>query len=393
MLLQRLVLVLVIAWSTIFMVGMIASLIPGDEGITNWKGRPVVNDFVVFYGGAVLAARGEAEAVYDTAALQRVLRERMPVEPPALGWFYPPTYLLFLLPLAWLGYFPALWLWSVACTGVLMGAVRGLVSHWHAPLFVPLSPLVVYSMAHGQNGALSAALLGAGLALIARHPTLAGIAFGLLSYKPHLALVVPLCLLAGRHFRALGGMLVSVVGLIVLSLLWFGIEPWLALPHAVGHQGGAVFDKVPGNWARIPTLLTLTRQLGGGALGAWVVQLVGALGAMAVAAWVWRHSLVPAARVLALCAATLLATPYSWDYDTTILVLPLALLVWQGWQQGFGWGLLSVVLGLWVTGPALPILSEAAGFQLGPLLWLLLLAYAVRLTRCSRGGATSKSGL
>lgn len=391
--LLRLLVVLVLAGSTIFMYGGIATLIPARDGFTNWLGRPVVNDFVVFYGGAVLAGRGDAATVYDPEALQDALRERLPVEPPAMGWFYPPTYLLLLLPLGLLGYLPALWVWSVACTGALMAAVRGLVNHWHAPLFVPLSPLVVDSMANGQNGALSAALLGAGLALTVRHPVLAGIAFGLLSYKPHLALVVPFCLLAGRHFRALGVMLATALGFIVLSLLCFGIEPWLAFPDGIARQGGEVFVQVPDNWPRMPTLLTLARQLGGGAVWIWSVQVVGAVTAAVVAAWVWRKSMEPVARVLAVTAATLLATPYAWDYDTAILVLPLALLIWQGWQQGFSWGLVAVVTGLWAIGPMIKLLSAAAGFQLGPLLWLGLLGYAAYLAKQARGwGAGNESG-
>ncbi len=373
------------------MMGSIASLIPERDGFTNWKGRPVVNDFVVFYGGAVLAAQGNAAKAYDRDALVGVLRERLPVEPPSsLGWFYPPIYLLFLLPLGWLGYLPALWLWSATCTGALMAAVRVLVNHWHAPYFVPLSPLVVYSVAHGQNGTLSAALFGVGLALTGRHPVAAGVAFGLLSYKPQLALIVPFCLLAGRHFRALGVMSMTMLSLILLSIICFGIEPWLAFPEGVAVHGGEVFAQVPGNWARMPTLLTLARQLGAGVIGAWAIQLGGAVVSLMAAAWVWRHAQEQTVRALALTAATLLATPHSWDYDTTILVLPLALLVWQGWQQGFGWGLLAVVMGLWVVGPALPLLSEAVGFQLGPVLWLGLLCYAVYLVRRVRGiGADS----
>jgi alpha-1,2-mannosyltransferase len=248
-------------------------------------------------------------------------------------------------------------------------------------LFGPLCPPVVFSIATGQNGALSAALLGTGLALTVRHPVPAGIAFGLLSYKPQLALVVPFCLLAGRHFRTLGVMMATVLGLIVLSLFCFGLEPWLAFPDGVARQGGEVFVQVPANWARMPTLLTLARQLGGGTVTVWAVQMAGAVVAAVVAAWVWRHSMEPAARVLALTAATLLATPYAWDYDTAILVLPLALLVWQGWKQGFSWGLVAVVMGLWMMGLPLSLLSRAVGFQLGPLLWLGLLGYAVYLTR------------
>ena len=59
-------------------------------------------------------------------------------------------------------------------------------------------PATFINLFHGQNGFLNAALLGAALLALDRRPVVAGILFGLLSYKPHLGLLVPLALLAGR---------------------------------------------------------------------------------------------------------------------------------------------------------------------------------------------------
>lgn len=45
-------------------------------------------------------------------------------------------------------------------------------------------PAVLINIRHGQNGFLTAALLGGALAVLERRPLLAGILFGLLAYKP-----------------------------------------------------------------------------------------------------------------------------------------------------------------------------------------------------------------
>jgi len=50
----------------------------------------------------------------------------------------------------------------------------------------------------GQNGFLSAALLGGGLVILERFPLTGGMLLGALSYKPHLAALIPVALLAGR---------------------------------------------------------------------------------------------------------------------------------------------------------------------------------------------------
>ena len=53
---------------------------------------------------------------------------------------------------------------------------------------------------HGQNGFLSAAILGGGLLCLNRFPFIAGFIFGFLTYKPHLAILVPVVLAAGKHW-------------------------------------------------------------------------------------------------------------------------------------------------------------------------------------------------
>ncbi|MGN5509364.1 glycosyltransferase 87 family protein, partial [Campylobacter coli] len=60
-------------------------------------------------------------------------------------------------------------------------------------------PAVWVTEGHGQNAFLTTALMGAGLAGLETRPWLAGVAFGLLTFKPHLGLLIPvLLLLNGR---------------------------------------------------------------------------------------------------------------------------------------------------------------------------------------------------
>ena len=54
----------------------------------------------------------------------------------------------------------------------------------------------------GQNGFLTAALIGGTLYLMPVRPVLAGICLGLLTYKPQYGLLFPIVLVAAGHWRA-----------------------------------------------------------------------------------------------------------------------------------------------------------------------------------------------
>src|SRR5262249_38371160 len=78
----------------------------------------------------------------------------------------------------------------------------------------------------GQNGFLTAALLIGGVLCIDRRPVLAGILFGLLTFKPHLGLVLPFVLLALRAWRVIGVAVLTTCVLVAVSVVLFGLEPW-----------------------------------------------------------------------------------------------------------------------------------------------------------------------
>ena len=109
-----------------------------------------------------------------------------------------------------------------------MVVVRLITPNWYSPLLVPLCLPVAYTMVAGQNGNLTAAVIGAGLIMLPRSAIFAGILFGLLVYKPQLAVVIPFCLIAGSYYRALFSMMVTALSLGLLSWLVFGADAWIA---------------------------------------------------------------------------------------------------------------------------------------------------------------------
>ena len=97
------------------------------------------------------------------------------------------------LLLAFSAAFAALAVWTLGLFGVLAAVTLSAVApheRGYALTALALSPACLINAIGGQNGFLSAALLLGGTLLIDRRPILAGVLFGLLTFKPHLGLVL-----------------------------------------------------------------------------------------------------------------------------------------------------------------------------------------------------------
>ena len=68
---------------------------------------------------------------------------------------------------------------------------------------------------------------------------------------------------------------------------------------------------------------------------AYAAQGIVTLGIAAALVWLWRSQAAFALKAAALCIATLLATPYSLDYDMMLLAPAIAFLAVDGLERGF----------------------------------------------------------
>lgn len=324
------------------------------------------NDFLEFWVAATLTLAGNAAAVYDFSQFQPALTTAAGA-PFLTPWFYPPIYLLMVLPFGLLPYYAAMALWLMINLGIYLWVVRAIAPHpltlWLALAF----PGALLNLDYGQNGLLSTALLGGGLLLLSRSPYLAGILLGLLWYKPNLALLIPVALIAGRCWRALGASLATALVLALGSGLIFGWQVWgefwrvLPQPLEAMKTGAAALEQMP-------TVLSMARMAGGSLTLASVFQVIVALMVLGMTIWVWAQGAPLALRASLLVLGTLLFTPYASQYELARLALPLA---WVGWEvaaQHVGPGeKLFLVLG-WLTPMISAALAKAHLVQVIPLL-------------------------
>jgi hypothetical protein len=177
----------------------------------------------------------------------------------------------------------------------------------------------------GQNGFLSAGLVAWGLYWLEKKPVLAGIAIGLLSFKPQLGVLFPLVLLAGREWRCLISAMATVCFLVLTSLLVYGTEAWLAWAQALvrAHQelGQAGLEHL----LKVTSFYSWVRQWGGSQTEAEMVQGMVAVG-IALCLWkVWRSPVARSSKYALLILGALMVSPYVLEYDLTWLA------VWGAW--------------------------------------------------------------
>jgi hypothetical protein len=291
-------------------------------------------------------------------------------------WFYPPSFLIFLLPFAPLGFAASYFAFQFFSGGLLTIALgKGAdnrVSARYVAIGVLLSPAATSNFIDGQCAFLIAALIVIGVRLLERRPILAGIVLGLLTVKPQFCLLVPVALLGVGQWRSVLAAACSALALAAASAIIFGLDIWIWwVPQAIDNLVSPdpkwiSFGRIWGHsvWA-CAVLLGLPQKV------ASILQLV-AIAASAIATFLaFRSSLSRDKKLAVLLAATILAAPHSGPYDATLLVTAVGLWLaanaeaprFRDWILG---------LGIWMVPLLSPAVYVPAG-RLSPLLTVVLI--------------------
>lgn len=290
-------------------------------------GGGLPTDFVNVWAAGHMALAGHAASVYDWPAHKAV--EVMALGHPFagyFGWHYPPTFLFVAMGLALLPYTVAQLLWSFGTFLIYLVAMRAVIGDRAGWLLAAAFPAVLCNFVVGQNGFLSAALFGAGLLFIERRPVVAGVLIGLLSFKPHLGLLIPVALIAGGYWRVIFTAAIVATFWAAISLAAFGVDAWLGFAANIGHTSQAFLSDGWADWGKLQTAFGLVRILGGSESLAWGAQTVFALSAAACVALIWHSRADYEIKAATLATGALLATPYLYTYDLVVLAIPLAFL-------------------------------------------------------------------
>ena len=331
-----------------------------SHGGVDRLGKPLGPDFVSFWTASSLALQGRATEAYDVARHWAAQKALFGPNVAYTAFFYPPPYLLVCLPLALLPYLWSLALW-LAATGL---AYWRALSAFAGPRFDKLAllafPGFLVNAGHGQNGFLSAALIGAGALWLDKRPIVAGLCLGALVYKPQLAVMIPIALIAARRWTAFAAAAASAGALLCVSWIVWGDAVWRAF-FAAAPLARASLERDFVGYEKMQSAFAAVRLLHGGLTLAYALQALTMFAAAAALFWLHRRRFRSPAEGSAMVAAALFASPFLLDYDLTLLAIPLAWSAREASRAGFAPGEKSVLALAYV----LPLFSRLAAGALG----------------------------
>lgn len=430
-----------------------AFLVVTAHGGVDRQGRPLGTDFSNVYAAGTYVLEGKPAAPFDPPRQDAREQDIFGKATPFYGWHYPPYFLFIAGALAELPYGMALAAWQVSTLllylvmiwrifspsprtrGEGVGGLRppsveqerdakhryderasppgsekrkrpltvaslDLTPHvvrGEILLLALAYPAVLINIGHGQNGFLTAALLGGALIILDRRPIAAGILIGLLVYKPQFGLMIPLALIAGGYWRSFGAAAATVVALTLVTTLAFGAEVWPAFKASTEFSRTVVLEQGQTGWYKIQSLFSWARMWGAPIPLAYALQgaLTVALGIAIVR--LWRSTAAVALKSAALCLAAILATPYSLDYDMMVLAPAIAFFAADGLRRGFGPWEKTTLAALWLVPLVTRSVAEATLIPLGvPAMlatFMLVLWRSERERALSRGFTSRRSTL
>ncbi|MGB8366542.1 MAG: glycosyltransferase family 87 protein [Rhizomicrobium sp.] len=295
--------------------------------ILDSHGRPILDDFVVFWSAGQAALKGTALAVYDAHRLHAA-------EAAAIGhgfggwlvWSYPPLFLFVAAMLASLPYAWAFILWIATTLALYAGVAAAIAERRIAFVVACAMPWVLRVLMIGQNGLLTSALIGLVLLNLEKRPALAGLILGLLSYKPQFGILFPLALAAGGYWRAFGWAAVGMLLWNGLAGAVFGFGTFGTFLHAlsVTTDTHLVHDAI--GWSKLQSVFGLAHFLGASGAAAWAAQALVSTSIAIGVVLCWRGPAPFSLKAALLAAATVLVTPYIFVDDLPILAVAIAFL-------------------------------------------------------------------
>ena len=300
------------------------------------NGLGIPTDFVNVWAAGRLVLDGLPAQAYDWDIQKQVEVAKLGQDFVGyFAWHYPPPFLFVASLLAQLPYQAAYIGWVVVSFLPFLVAMRAIVGRDFGYLLAVAIPMAFINALVGQNGFLTAALIGGALYLIPVRPVLAGICLGLLTYKPQYGLLFPIALIAAGHWRVFISAAVTAVVLATASWLAFGIESWLAFFHWMPKFSQTFLTEGKAPWWKLQSIFSMVRYFGGSEPLGWAFQWVLTASVAVVLALIWRSRVPYTLKAAALAAGTLLTTPYLFMYDMMVLAIPIAFLVRIGLKSGF----------------------------------------------------------
>ncbi|MFN7982041.1 MAG: glycosyltransferase family 87 protein [Vicinamibacterales bacterium] len=342
----------------------------------------VLRDFLHFYTQGLIARLHDSHALYDMEAMAAVARTALPE---AATQMYPPVYgpqvALLFLPFAHVSYLSGLYVWLALTVAVTCWCV---FATWRSYSEPRLSPWVVFvlllgfpglhfTLSFGQASIVGLlALTWLWLALRGGRMVLAGLAVGVLAYKPQLGIVLAAVFVGRGEWRVVTGAVLSIVAQGTAAAVYWGPSIFLGYANALSRLPRAFSAMEPDAALAYSIRAVLT---GFGLSSATAVALSAAisLAAIVVAVRAWQPTVAIERRYSGIVFVTLLIDPHLYAYDMLLAAPAMLLAAMSAWSEGRP-------LALWTLGALWTAPIVAATLSVPPAVMPALLALNAWLT-------------
>lgn len=320
-------------------------------------------DFANVWTGGHLVNDGLVSKLYDVTAYQAYQRQLFgPIGQHSFS--YPPVTFPISAGLARLPYPAALVIWQFAGMAFFVWTAKPWWPKCAGPAWLAvLTPAALVNLWAGQYGFFIGGLflLGWRQVEIGR-PGVAGICFGLMLIKPQLAVLVPLALALKGEWRAIVSAAITVVVLVAVSTLAYGIQPWRDLLFGTGPFLAGLVNARGSFFGFMSTSAATAAFSRGASLSlALACQGVFTVGGLCVVVASALRKTPLREYALLTATATFVVLPYGFNYDMTVpmlgalYVMTTARRLTMDWRLAF-YGFIAPQFGMLLAAAGVPLM-------------------------------------
>ena len=308
-------------------------------GVMDRAGNVKFQDFVQFYVGGMLARSGHTASLYDWHTALAMMHQVAPQWKFGLPMVYGPQVEALFIPFSRLSFLTAAGIWIaisvgiyLACCYVLWRVCPALSGESSLFLLLVLAyPAFFHFVIRGQISALI--LLCFTLAYFAfrrNRPFLAGLALGMLAFKPQFLIAIPIVFLLARAWKPLLGTIVGAIGQLGLTWMWCGTSVMRQYAQTLANLSRlvAATETIKAH-AQMHSLRSFFSLLVPWPQVAIAFSVIGSAAVVVLAIRTWRADAPLAVRFSSLVLTAVLVNPHLFVYD--LLVLAPALILLADW--------------------------------------------------------------
>lgn len=294
------------------------------ENVADDIRNKTITDFHAFYVVSQLIQRGVAETAYSFDALFR--------EPAFFNaesfmpYTYPPPFGVLIAPFALVSAKTAYGLFALSTLVFFLVVLFRVAGRGAGLVMVALMPAMLSTLACGQNGFLTAGLLGLGALGLIGDRRWAGVPLGLMVIKPHLAVTLGFATLVTGRWRAVATAAATGLAFCGLATLVLGVSIWPAFLEGVREaKEFLLLGYYP--LIRMVSTYAFMKTAGAPSWLALAAQTGVSLAVLAAIVLMVRMGLAFRLVLGLATMASVTVSPYAYDYDMPVYAMGLAMVL------------------------------------------------------------------